>query len=556
MGKVCVGRFSPLLWYFLFSLFFDKDRVRHNVARRLTTFASTSKTNTESAWKIYTHVTCCARTTTTFFFGVFSMEKSAFAFGRGPQKASENRRGFLVVLCAKNGKKKKKKKKTNDGGEQQQQQQRDVQPPRRITGKKNGVSVNAQIRLVDRWKKAAASTNEMTSPTGPPERRRRRSESDATTTTTTTRKANANHPNDAYQAELKRRRTLAAEKRKKEREAYLQKMALDANDANLGAFFDASGGGDEGKKTKCFVDGYNVCGVPDEDDARMRVSGKNGSGGGGGGGGGIPHLRRTFLVEGDLDRARKILEEKAKAFAISRNMECVIVWDNNNYHANNSNSNSSNGRFSEKERAEDVGDGVTVVFTGNGQLADGYIERETKLLAEKKDGENVYVVTSDNAVRMAVSSTTARVIDSANFCREIRDTERDEDAILRELALDARWGGGAKKNKASIGASVLGDASAREKMLKLRETARNSSKAEMNEKLVGKSGSFGRFKQNSNRDKSNATKTAANKEEEEGERTNVAKRLLMRRARADERNRNNNGSDDGESGSYQRWGSL
>ena len=494
------------------------------------------------------------------------MEKSsAFAFGRGPQKASseKNRRGFLVVVCAKNGKKKKKKKTTtNDGGEQQQQQQQQrdvVQPPRRITGKKNGVSVNAQIRLVDRWKKAAASTNEMTSLTG--ERRTRRSESDATTTTTTTttRKANANHSNDAYQAELKRRRTLAAEKRKKEREAYLQKMALDANDANLGAFFDASGGGDEGKKTKCFVDGYNVCGVPDEDDARMRVSGKNGSGGGGGGG--IPHLRRTFLVEGDLDRARKILEEKAKAFAISRNMECVIVWDNNNYHANNSNSNSSNGRFSEKERAEDVGDGVTVVFTGNGQLADGYIERETKLLAEKKDGENVYVVTSDNAVRMAVSSTTARVIDSANFCREIRDTERDEDAILRELALDARWGGGAKKNKASIGASVLGDASAREKMLKLRETARNSSKAEMNEKLVGKSGSFGRFKQNSNRDKSNATtKTAANKEEEEeeeeGERTNVAKRLLMRRARADERNRNNNGSDDGESGSYQRWGSL
>ena len=475
------------------------------------------------------------------------MEKSSsafVAFGRGPQKASYyNRRGFLVVLCAKKNFGKKKKKKTNDG---EQQQQRDVPPPRRITGKKNGVSVNAQIRLVDRWKKAA-STNEMTSLTGP-ERRRRRSESDATTTTTT-RKANANHSNDAYQAELKRRRTLAAEKRKKEREAYLQKMALDANDANLGAFFDASGGGDEGKKTKCFVDGYNVCGVPDEDDARMRVSGKNGSGGG------IPHLRRTFLVEGDLDRARKILEEKAKAFAISRNMECVIVWDNNNYHANNSNSNSSNGRFSEKERAEDVGDGVTVVFTGNGQLADGYIERETKLLAEKKEGENVYVVTSDNAVRMAVSSTTARVIDSANFCREIRDTERDEDAILRELALDARWGGGAKKNKASIGASVLGDASAREKMLKLREAARNSSKAEMNEKLVGKSGSFGRFKQNSNRDKSNATTTAANKEEE-GERTNVAKRLLMRRARVDERNRNNNGSDDDESGSYQRWGSL
>ena len=477
------------------------------------------------------------------------MEKSSsafVAFGRGPQKASYyNRRGFLVVLCAKKNFGKKKKKKTNDG---EQQQQRDVPPPRRITGKKNGVSVNAQIRLVDRWKKAASSTNEMTSLTGPPERRRRRSESDATTTTT--RKANANHSNDAYQAELKRRRTLAAEKRKKEREAYLQKMALDANDANLGAFFDASGGGDEGKKTKCFVDGYNVCGVPDEDDARMRVSGKNGSGGGG-----IPHLRRTFLVEGDLDRARKILEEKAKAFAISRNMECVIVWDNNNYHANNSNNNSSNGGFSEKERAEDVGDGVTVVFTGNGQLADGYIERETKLLAEKKKGENVYVVTSDNAVRMAVSSTTARVIDSANFCREIRDTERDEDAILRELALDARWGGGAKKNKASIGASVLGDASAREKMLKLREAARNSSKAEMNEKLVGKSGSFGRFKQNSNRDKSNATTTAANKEEE-GERTNVAKRLLMRRARADERNRNNNGSDDDESGSYQRWGSL
>ena len=158
-------------------------------------------------------------------------------------------------------------------------------------------------------------------------------------------------------------------------------------------------------------------------------------------------------MEGDLDGARKILEEKAKAFAISRNMECVIVWDNNNYHTNNSGSSNSNSSsnsstgFSEKERAEDVGDGVTVVFTGNGQLADGYIERETKLLTEEKDGKNVYVVTSDNAVRMAVSSATARVIDSGNFCREIRDTERDEDAILRELRLDARWGGGASRIK-------------------------------------------------------------------------------------------------------------
>ena len=75
---------------------------------------------------------------------------------------------------------------------------------------------------------------------------------------------------------------------------------------------------------------------------------------------------------------------ESKGVCISRNMECVIVWDNNNYHANNSNSNSSNGRFSEKERAEDVGDGVTVVFTGNGQLADGYIEREKLACLRKK----------------------------------------------------------------------------------------------------------------------------------------------------------------------------
>ena len=41
---------------------------------------------------------------------------------------------------------------------------------------------------------------------------------------------------------------------------------------------------------------------------------------------------------------------------------------------------------------------------------------------------------------------------------------------------------------------------------KLREMARNSSKAEMNEKLVGKSGSFGRFKQNNTtRDKKNSS---------------------------------------------------
>ena len=404
----------------------------------------------------------------------------------------------VVVVVASSSKKNKKNKKSDGGGGEQNQQQQ----PQRITGKKNGMSVHAQIRLVDRWKNSAKNNNEekseLTSLTGPNASKKSR------TIQTTQQKVNAKsnqHVNDAYQAELKRRRVLAAEKREKEREAYLRKTALDANDASLGAFFDSSS-----KKTKCFVDGYNVCGVPDEDDARMRVSGKSGSGGG------IPHLRRRFLVEGDLDGARKILEEKVKAFAISRNMECIIVWDNNNYHTNNSgssnsSSNSSTG-LSEKERAEDIGDGVTVVFTGNGQLADGYIERETKLLTEEKDGKNVYVVTSDNAVRMAVSSANARVIDSGNFCREIRDTERDEDAILRELALDARWGGGAKQNKASIGASVLGDASAREKMMKLREMARNSSKAEMNEKLVGKSGSFGRFKRQNN----TTTKATKNKD--------------------------------------------
>jgi len=442
------------------------------------------------------------------------------------------------VSCAASKKNKSKKSNGGEGnGEEQQQQQ-----PARITGKKNGMSVHTQIKLVDRWRKASteASSSQLTSLNGAA----KANKSTTSTTQTTVKKTSGNPANDAYQAELKRRRVLAAEKRKKEREVYARKMALDANDASLGAFFDAS----SSKKTKCFVDGYNVCGVPDEDDQRMRVGGaKSGSGGG------IPHLRRRFLVEGDLDGARKILEEKVKAFAISRNMECVIVWDNNNYHTNNSSNNSSSNSnisnaLSEKERAEDIGDGVTVVFTGNGQLADGYIERETKLLAEDKDGKNVYVVTSDNAVRMAVSSANAQVIDSGNFCREIRDAERDEDAILRELALDARWGGGAKQNKASIGASVLGDASAREKMMKLRETARNSSKAEMNEKLVGKSGSFGRFKQN------NSTKETKKEGASDGEVTNnVTKRLLMRRARMDERDKDNGGNS---SSSGQRWGSF
>ncbi|CAL6419697.1 unnamed protein product [Bathycoccus prasinos] len=473
---------------------------------------------------------------------------------RRNHRREKNQQRVDVVVASSSKKNKKNKKSDGGGGGGGEQNQ-----PQRITGKKNGMSVHAQIRLVDRWKNSANNNNaeksELTSLTGPNAASKK-----STTIQTTQQKANAKsnqHVNDAYQAELKRRRVLAAEKREKEREAYLRKTALDANDASLGAFFDSSS-----KKTKCFVDGYNVCGVPDEDDARMRVSGKSGSGGG------IPHLRRRFLVEGDLDGARKILVEKVKAFAISRNMECVIVWDNNNYHTNNSgssnsSSNSSTG-LSEKERAEDIGDGVTVVFTGNGQLADGYIERETKLLAEEKDGKNVYVVTSDNAVRMAVSSANARVIDSGNFCREIRDTERDEDAILRELALDARWGGGAKQNKASIGASVLGDASARDKMMKLREMARNSSKAEMNEKLVGKSGSFGRFKRQNNtatkatKNKDATTTTTNKKEASDGEGTNVTKRLLMRRARMDENANDDDrsSSSSSSSSSGQRWGSF
>ena len=84
--------------------------------------------------------------------------------------------------------------------------------------------------------------------------------------------------------------------------------------------------------------------------------------------------------------------------------------------------------------------------------------------------------------------------------------------------------------------------------MKLRETARNSSKAEMNEKLVGKSGSFGRFKQN------NSTKETKKEGASDGERTNnVTKRLFMRRARMDERDKDDGGSS---SSSGQRWGSF
>ena len=130
---------------------------------------------------------------------------------------------------------------------------------------------------------------------------------------------------------------------------------------------------------------------------------------------------------------------------------------------------------------------------------------------------------------------------------------------MRELALDARWGGGAKQNKASIGASVLGDASAREKMMKLREMARNSSKAEMNEKLVGKSGSFGRFKRQNNtatKATKNKDATTTNKKEaSDGEGTNVTKRLLMRRARMDE-NANDDDRSSSSSSSSGRWGSF
>ena len=138
------------------------------------------------------------------------------------------------VSCAAS--KKNKSKKSNDGGgngEQQQQQQ-----PARITGKKNGMSVHTQIKLVDRWRKASnEASSQLTSLNGAAAKANR---STTSTTQTTVKKTNGNPANDAYQAELKRRRVLAAEKRKKEREAYARKMALDANDASLGAFFDLS----------------------------------------------------------------------------------------------------------------------------------------------------------------------------------------------------------------------------------------------------------------------------------------------------------------------------
>ena len=454
----------------------------------------------------------------------------------------------------------KKKKNRNDRGNENGKnsntnEDKNKQPaPQRITGKKLGMSVNTQIKLVDKWRNISNNNNNNNSEnlmmtklnsSGNAEKKKSNNSSSSGISKSVLTSTNTNE-NDLYQAELKRRRAAAQEKRRVEREMFLQKSAIEANDGNnLGTFFDA----DFTKRTVCFVDGYNVCGVADDDETKMRVSERTKRKSGG-----IKGLRRKFLVDGDLDGARRILEEKVKAFAISRNMECVIVWDNNNYHVrggaggggnsnSNSNSTNNNNNNTTTERIEDIGNGVTVVFTGNGQLADGYIERETKLISQDKEKENndVYVVTSDVAVRIAVSSANARVIDSSNFCTEIRETERDEDAILRELALDARWGGSAKQNKASIGASVLGDASIREQMMKLRESARNTAKAEMDEKLTGKNGSFTRFKQQQQQRTTTTTTT-----------TNISKQLIMRNVIMDEKEKKENL--DGKDVRKKRWG--
>ena len=99
-------------------------------------------------------------------------------------RREKNQQRVDVVVVASSSKKNKKNKKSDGGGGEQNQ-------PQRITGKKNGMSVHAQIRLVDRWKNSAKNNNaeksELTSLTGP----NAASKKSTTIQTTTQQKANA-----------------------------------------------------------------------------------------------------------------------------------------------------------------------------------------------------------------------------------------------------------------------------------------------------------------------------------------------------------------------------
>lgn len=114
------------------------------------------------------------------------------------------------------------------------------------------------------------------------------------------------------------------------------------------------------------------------------------------------------LAEDNLDGARGLLLDILSNYAAYMDLETVVVFDGYKVKGSRG-SNLSIGR-------------LKVVFTGEGQTADGYI---AKLIFDRGKKEEVTIVSSDQEVQMGAMGDGALRLSSSEFILEILDKEEE-----------------------------------------------------------------------------------------------------------------------------------
>lgn len=112
-----------------------------------------------------------------------------------------------------------------------------------------------------------------------------------------------------------------------------------------------------------------------------------------------PELSR--MKEENLAHARDKLREFMAGYGAFKGVQVVLVFD---------------AHMSAASEASEIQDGVVVVYTGEGQTADSYIEKLAYGLVRQR--QTVYVVTSDWAEQLTVLGTGAFRISSRELYRD------------------------------------------------------------------------------------------------------------------------------------------
>ncbi len=123
------------------------------------------------------------------------------------------------------------------------------------------------------------------------------------------------------------------------------------------------------------------------------------------------------VANDSLEDARNLLTDKLYAFKAMRPYEIILVFD----------AYKVKGNRGEIEKVHNI----TVVYTKEAQTADAYIEKTAHELGKKYQ---VQVATSDALEQMIILGSGARRISAAAFIKELEETEREIEQLIKEIS--------------------------------------------------------------------------------------------------------------------------